>query len=57
LYRKDGKWQVAHDAAALQAEIDKFNHADLEPLTTDALRIEVQLQPGYSGGVLEWRVK
>jgi hypothetical protein len=31
--------------------------SDLEPLTTDALRIEVQLQPGHSGGVLEWRVK
>jgi hypothetical protein len=24
---------------------------------TTALRIEVELQPGFSGGILEWRVK
>jgi hypothetical protein len=26
-------------------------------VTTTALRLEVQLAPGYSGGILEWRVQ
>jgi hypothetical protein len=27
------------------------------PVNTSALRLEVDLQPGFSGGILEWRVK
>jgi hypothetical protein len=57
LYRKDGKWQAAHEPGSLKAELNKFNRAELAPVTTDALRVEVQLQDGYSGGVLEWRVE
>lgn len=27
------------------------------PVTTTALRLEIQLQPKFSGGILEWRIK
>jgi len=27
------------------------------PVETQALRLEVQLQPEWSGGILEWRVE
>lgn len=34
---------------------NQYNKVTFAPLTTVALRVEVQLQPGFSGGVLEWR--
>lgn len=54
-YRKDGEWQSAGEP--MKAGIDKFNRAELKPVITDALRVEVQLQEDQSGGVLEWRVE
>lgn len=36
--------------------VDRYNRVDFEPVQTDALRVEVKLQPGVAGGVLEWRV-
>ena len=36
---------------------DKFNEVEFEPVQTQALRVEAQLQPEVSGGVLEWKVK
>jgi hypothetical protein len=35
---------------------DRFNETTFEPVETDALRIEVQLRAGYSGGILEWEI-
>jgi hypothetical protein len=37
-------------------EIDRFNATTFDAIETDALRIEVQLQKNFSGGILEWRV-
>jgi len=37
-------------------ERDRFNRISFEPVTTLALRIEVQLRPDASGGILEWRL-
>ena len=37
-------------------EKDKFNRAGFEPVTTNSIRIEVKLQPEFSGGILEWRI-
>ena len=54
--RAGGEWKVAHTAPTLKAEKDKFNRAGFKPVTTNALRIEAELQTGFSGGVLEWRV-
>ena len=39
------------------AFLDRFNQVEFAPVTTKALRIEVELQPQFSGGVLEWRVQ
>jgi hypothetical protein len=35
---------------------DRFNVVEFEPVATTALRVEVQLQANFSGGVLEWRL-
>lgn len=36
---------------------DQFNRVTFTPVTTTALRLEVQLQPKFSGGILEWRMR
>jgi DUF1680 family protein len=36
--------------------LDRFNAVKFEPVTTAELRLEVKLQPNFSGGVLKWRV-
>ncbi len=57
LYRRNGRWEPAGDFGSMPAVKDELNVAEFGPVTTDALRIEVQLQAGVSGGILEWRVK
>ncbi len=37
-------------------ERDRFNRVEFEPVETTAIRLEVDLQPECSGGILEWRV-
>jgi DUF1680 family protein len=51
-----GKWAPVKTSAAYGLEKDRYNRVDFEPTEADALRIEVKLQPGFSGGILEWRV-
>jgi hypothetical protein len=36
---------------------DRYNPVSFAPVTTSGLRIELQLQPKFSGGVLEWKVR
>lgn len=52
-----GSWQPAAGAGQFGVEKDRFNEVAFEPVRAEALRIELQLQEGYSAGVLEWRVE
>jgi len=57
LLYKDGKqWKEISNAGSYDLEKDKFNNVRFDPVQTTSLRLEVQLQPGFSGGILEWRV-
>ncbi len=56
LYRAGGKWKPVTGASACGVEKDKFNRATFDAVETDGLRLEVELQPKVSGGILEWRV-
>jgi len=56
LARVSGKWQPVADASKYGVELDKLNRVTFTPIKTTALRIEVQLQKDYSGGILEWHV-
>lgn len=57
LYLEDARWKVVPDANSAAAARDEWNQMRFQPVKTTALRIEVELQPGFSGGILEWRVK
>ncbi len=57
LYRKDGQWKEVFKHGDYPVEKDKFNTLEISPVKTDALRLEVKLQEGFSGGILEWKVE
>jgi DUF1680 family protein len=57
LYRTDSDWVPVPGPSAYGTEIDRFNRVTFDPVETRALRLEVQLQPEWSGGILEWRVE
>jgi DUF1680 family protein len=53
----ESDWKPVENNTGYGTEMDTFNRATFTPVTTKALRIEVQLQPEWSGGILEWRVE
>ena len=56
LYKKNGRWVEVTGTDNYSVEKDKFNTVKFESVQTTALRLEAQLQPEFSGGILEWRV-
>jgi uncharacterized protein len=56
LLYQDGKlWKPVETTSEFGTELNRYNSVKFSPLQTTALRIEVQLQPKYSGGILEWK--
>ncbi len=55
---KDGtEWKPVELASgSFGVAKDALNEARFAPVTTRALRLEVELADGVSGGLLEWRV-
>jgi uncharacterized protein len=53
----DADWKPVLDVPAYGTEMDQFNRVTFMPVRAKALRIEVQLQSEWSGGILEWQVK
>jgi DUF1680 family protein len=56
LYRKNGEWVAVSGASSFGTAKDLFNRVRFDAVTTDALRMEVQLQPKMSAGILEWEI-
>jgi hypothetical protein len=58
LLQRDGReWKEVAEPSAMPTTADRWNALTFHPVDTSALRIEAQLQPGFSGGLLGWRVK
>jgi len=57
LCREAGQWKEVANAQADPIAKDKFNRASFDQVETQAVRLEVQLRPGFSGGILEWKVE
>ena len=56
-YKDGAEWKPVSNASNFGAERDKYNVVTFDPVKTASLRLNVQLQEGFSGGVLRWRVK
>jgi hypothetical protein len=57
LYRKAAEWKPVPGATSQLTTKDDWNRMTFDAVDTSALRLEAELQPGFSGGILEWRVK
>jgi hypothetical protein len=58
LYRDSaGEWKPVRAKGSYGVDLNRFNEVELEPVETSSLRLEVQLQNNYSGGILEWRLE
>lgn len=57
LYLEDGGWQPVTNPRGLGIEKDKFNVTEFDPVTTTAIKVEAQLQEGFSAGILEWKLE
>ncbi|MFT3946555.1 MAG: glycoside hydrolase family 127 protein [Agriterribacter sp.] len=57
LYKKDGEWVPVKNTTAYETAKDKYNTVSFEPVTTTALKLEIQQSADHSAGVHEWMVK
>ncbi len=57
LYRSGEDWRPVTYTGPYGVEKDRYNRAKYIPVETDGLRIEVQLAPNRSAGILEWQVQ
>lgn len=56
-YRDGDRWRSVDNPAGYGVEKDTWNRVGFTPVETDALRIEVELRAGFSGGILGWNLE
>ena len=56
LYKAGNDWKPVANPSPFEIALDKFNRTTFDPIETRFIRLEVQLQGDFSGGILEWRL-
>jgi DUF1680 family protein len=56
-YKKDGEWVEVKNTSAYTISKDKYDTIKFEPVTTRAMKLEVQLPIEFATGIHEWIVK
>jgi hypothetical protein len=51
-----GEWRPVEGASEYGVAKDRYNRVTFAPVEASGLRIEADLAPKFSGGILEWRV-
>jgi hypothetical protein len=57
LYRDGEAWKPVPGSSPYGTARDRWHRVTFDPVTTDGLRLEVQLQRGFAAGILEWKVE
>ena len=57
LYKDGDTFKPVTAAVPYGTELDGYNRVEFAPVETSALRIEAQLQPDVTAGILEWTVE
>ncbi len=57
LYRVGERWTPVATTSPSGVAPDKFNRVTFAPVECNGVRIEAQLQPDFSAGILEWKVE
>lgn len=50
------EWKPVATNDSYGTGLNRFNRVRFDSVKTDALRLHVQLQPSFSGGILEWKL-
>ena len=56
LYKAGEFWKPVDGASEFGGKLNAYNRSTFKTVETTGLRIEAQLQPNYSGGILEWKI-
>lgn len=56
-FRDGAEWKPVEHTESYGVEKDRYNKVSFKPVMTNALRLEVVLQPEWSAGIQEWKVK
>jgi uncharacterized protein len=57
LFKQGSDWLPVENLTDYGVVADQFNDVSFKPVKTSALRMEVQLKEGWSGGIHEWKVE
>jgi hypothetical protein len=57
LYKDGDTFRPVTATGGYGVDKDRYNTVTFAPVTTTALKLEIQLQEGFSGGLLEWKVE
>ncbi len=57
LYKLGDEWRPVYTEDHYGVAKDQYNIVTFETVTTTALRLEIQSQPGFAGGIHEWIVR
>jgi hypothetical protein len=57
VYKEGNAWKPVEVTGSYGLDRDKFNPVDFAPIKTSAIRLEAELQPEFSAGILEWKVE
>jgi hypothetical protein len=57
LYREGEDWKPVDATAPYEVATDRYNRVTFKPVATSRLRLEVTLQPQWSAGIQEWKLK
>jgi hypothetical protein len=57
LHKDGGEWKPVEATGEYGVAKDRYNAVAFTPVTTSGLRLEVTMQPQWSAGVQEWKVK
>jgi DUF1680 family protein len=57
LYKRGDSWVPVETSDAYGVERDRYNTISFTPVRTSGIRLEVTMQPEWSAGVQEWKVR
>jgi DUF1680 family protein len=57
LYKEGDEWKQVENAGPYGVGKDLYNKVSFKPVTTSGMRLEIVMQPNWSAGVQEWKLK
>jgi hypothetical protein len=57
LYKDGDQWKPVETSSPFGTSKDAWNKVTFKPVNTTSLRLEVVMQPTFSAGLQEWKVK